>query len=123
VPTDRAVVDAYCTRVGRFLRKTSLDELPQLVNILIGDMSLIGYRPLVPAETDCNKLRGRLGVFSARPGISGLAQICGRDDVTPKNKAYLDAYAVSKASILFDLALALQTVRVVVTRKGNRDND
>lgn len=109
----------YQTRVGRFLRKTSLDELPQLICVLFGTMSFIGYRPLVLTEENCNDMRRRLGVFSARPGISGYAQVCGRDDVYYKNKAIMDAYYVKNATLWFDLKLMFQTVAVVLNRKGN----
>ena len=114
--------EQYYTRVGRFLRKTSLDELPQLWCVFIGKMSIIGYRPLVPNEEKANKMRERLGVFEMRPGISGLAQVKGRDDVYYKNKALLDAEYVKKASIWLDIKLILQTVMVVLGRKGNKSN-
>lgn len=113
--------EQYQTRVGRFLRKTSLDELPQLVCVLRGDMSIIGYRPLILSEEKCNKMRRRLGVFTARPGISGYAQVHGRDDVYYKNKAILDAEYVKKATLWLDLKLIFQTVGVVLRRKGNND--
>lgn len=113
--------EQYQTRVGRFLRKTSLDELPQLVCVLRGDMSIIGYRPLILSEEKCNEMRRRLGVFTARPGISGYAQVHGRDDVYYKNKAILDAEYVKKATLWLDLKLIFQTVGVVLRRKGNND--
>ena len=113
--------EQYQTRVGRFLRKTSLDELPQLVCVLRGDMSVIGYRPLILSEEKCNEMRRRLGVFTARPGISGYAQVHGRDDVYYKNKAILDAEYVKKATLWLDLKLIFQTVGVVLRRKGNND--
>jgi O-antigen biosynthesis protein WbqP len=111
----------YQTKMGRILRKTSLDELPQLWCVLIGTMSFIGYRPLVLTEENCNDMRRRLNVFSARPGISGYAQVLGRDDVYYKNKAILDAEYVKNASLSFDLKLMFQTVAVVLKRKGNDD--
>ena len=102
--------EQYLTRVGRFLRRTSLDELPQLWCVLIGTMSFIGYRPLVLTEEKCNIMRHRLNVFSVRPGISGYAQVHGRDDVYYKNKAILDAEYVKKASLWLDLKLIFQTI-------------
>lgn len=114
--------EVYITRVGKFLRKTSLDELPQLWCVLCGTMSVIGYRPLVLTEEKCNKMRERLGVYQMRPGISGYAQVHGRDDVYYKNKAILDAEYVKKASIWLDLKLIFQTVAVVLKREGNDDN-
>lgn len=110
--------EQYLTRTGRFLRKSSLDELPQLWCILIGDMSFIGYRPLVLTEEKCNAMRDRLNVFSVRPGISGYAQVLGRDDVYYKNKAILDAEYVKKASLLLDLKLIFRTIVVVFKKEG-----
>jgi O-antigen biosynthesis protein WbqP len=109
----------YQTRVGRFLRRLSLDELPQLFCVLIGTMSLIGYRPLVLQEKNCNEMREKLGVFVLKPGISGYAQVNGRDDVYYKNKAIMDAEYVKRASLLFDLKLMFQTIGVVLGKKGN----
>lgn len=109
----------YITRTGKILRKLSLDELPQLFCCLIGTMSIIGPRPLVLTENNCNDMRMRLGVFAMRPGISGYAQVSGRDDVYYKNKAIMDAEYVKNASLLFDLKLMIKTVLVVVKREGN----
>lgn len=111
--------EQYLTRTGKFLRKFSLDELPQLWCCLIGTMSIIGYRPLVLSEENCNTMRKRLGVFAVRPGISGYAQVHGRDDVYYKNKALMDAEYVKNASLWLDLNLIFQTVEVVLKRKGN----
>ena len=111
--------ERYYTRVGGFLRRSSLDELPQLWCVLTGKMTVIGYRPLIPAEEKCNDMRKRLGVFSMRPGISGYAQVLGRDEVDCKNKAILDAEYVKRASLLFDLKLIFRTVSVVLRREGN----
>ena len=113
--------EQYITRVGRILRRFSLDELPQLFCSFIGTMSIIGYRPLVLTETNCNDMREKLGVFEFRPGISGYAQVHGRDDVYYKNKAILDAEYVKKASLWLDLKLIFQTVGVVLKREGNND--
>lgn len=114
--------EQYQTKLGRFLRKTSLDELPQLWCVLVGSMSIIGYRPLVLTEENCNEMRRRLNVFSVRPGISGYAQVHGRDDVYYKNKAILDSEYVNKASLWLDLKLMFQTVAVVLKKDGNRAN-
>ncbi len=113
--------DEYFTKVGKVLRRFSLDELPQLWCVLVGSMSIIGYRPVVLTEQKCNDMRRRLGVFSARPGISGFAQVHGRDDVYYKNKAIMDAEYVKKANFWLDLKLVFQTVGVVLSRKGNKD--
>ena len=111
--------ERYYTKVGKFLRKTSLDELPQFWCVFIGKMSFIGYRPLILNETECNDMRARLGVYSMRPGISGYAQVRGRDDLHFKNKALLDAEYVKNASIWLDIKLCFKTVDVVLRREGN----
>ena len=113
----------YQTKVGKVLRRLSLDELPQLWCVLIGTMSFIGYRPLILNEKHCNDMRQRLGVFAMRPGISGYAQVRGRDDVYYKNKAIMDAYYVKNASFIFDMKLVARTVAVVLNREGNLDEE
>ena len=113
----------YQTRVGKVIRKLSIDELPQLWCVFIGSMSFIGYRPLIIAEEKCNEMRRDLGVFKFRPGISGYAQVYGRDDVYYKNKAIMDAEYVKKASLWLDIKLAFKTVGVVLNRKGNHDEN
>lgn len=82
--------DQYITRVGKVLRKTSIDELPQLVNIIKGDMSIIGPRPLIKDERNIHSMRYHQGVYFLRPGLAGLAQINGRDLVNPEEKVKLD---------------------------------
>lgn len=113
--------EQYETRVGRVLRKLSLDELPQLWCVFSGKMSFIGYRPLCTTEEKCNDMRRKLNVFSFRPGISGYAQVLGRDDVYYKNKAILDAEYVKNASLWLDIKLLFKTVAVVLKREGNND--
>ena len=113
---------AYVTKVGRFLRKTSIDELPQLFNVFVGQMSIVGYRPLVPSERNCNDMRNKLGVFDMRPGISGYSQVQGRDDVYYKNKAIMDAFYVCNAGIIMDVKILFASVFVVINKKGNKDS-
>lgn len=113
---------SYVTRVGKILRKTSFDELAQLFNILSGKMSIISYRPIIPTEKKLNDMRNELGVFSIKPGITGYAQVHGRDNVTYKNKAIMDAYYVKNASLFLDLKLIFGSVLVVLFRKGNKDS-
>lgn len=110
--------DPY-TKVGKIIRKLSIDELPQLFCVLFNTMSVIGYRPLIISEEKCNDMRMRLGVFDMKPGISGYAQVCGRDDVHYKNKALLDAEYVKKASLWFDIKIFFKTIKVVLCRTGN----
>ena len=94
--------DQYITRVGRFLRKSSLDEIPQLWNILKGDMSVIGPRPALWNQDDLIAERDKYGANDIRPGLSGWAQICGRDELEISVKAKLDGEYVKKMSFLFD---------------------
>ena len=108
----------YITRVGAFLRRTSVDELPQLVNILKGDMSFVGPRPLIRGETDIHDLREAAGVYSVRPGMTGWAQINGRDEVSIERKVELDAEYVERCSVLFDARILADTVRVVLHGDG-----
>jgi lipopolysaccharide/colanic/teichoic acid biosynthesis glycosyltransferase len=82
---------AAITRYGRFLRRSKLDELPQLINVLRGEMSLVGPRPCLPSQTELIEARARLGVFAARPGITGLAQLSGIDMSAPQRLAETDA--------------------------------
>lgn len=115
--------ERYLTPIGKWLRRYSLDELPQLFSVLKGDMSLVGYRPLIASERDCHAIREALGVYRMRPGITGYAQLMGRDEVKNKNKALLDAYYVKNASLLWDIALLWKTVFSALSGKGNLDAD
>lgn len=110
--------DSVLTRSGKMLRRLSLDELPQLVNILKGDMSFVGPRPLIPEETDIRELRRARNVYSVRPGVTGWSQINGRDLVDNETKARLDQEYVRRQSLLFDLKILLRTVIVVLRRDG-----
>ncbi len=94
--------EQYITRVGRFLRKSSLDEIPQLWNILKGDMSVIGPRPALWNQDDLIEERDKYGANDIRPGLSGWAQICGRDELAIEDKAKLDGEYVQKMNFLFD---------------------
>jgi lipopolysaccharide/colanic/teichoic acid biosynthesis glycosyltransferase len=109
--------DPRVTRVGAILRKLSLDELPQLWNILIGEMSLIGPRPIVDAEIEkygkCFEL-----YIQARPGLTGLWQVSGRSDTSYQRRVELDEYYLLNRSIRMDISILWKTVYVVVGRKG-----
>ena len=109
--------DAYITRFGGFLRKTSLDELPQLFNILRGDMSLIGPRPLIPEEAEIHEARKKANVYLLRPGLTGNAQIHGRDLVTPEEKVRLDTEYLKNFSFRTDLKIFVSTVTQVLREK------
>lgn len=97
------------TRVGSILRRFKVDELPQLVNVLKGEMSLVGPRPCLPSQYELIEARRRLGVFDVLPGITGLAQIRGVDMSDPERLARLDEEYVNSRSLLGDLRLLLQT--------------
>lgn len=121
VPTnDLRGSKGYITRVGRILRMTSLDELPQLWNILKGDMSLIGPRPALWNQYDLMELRDRYGASGVRPGLSGWAQVNGRDYLSRdlEKKARRDAEYAKNISFWFDLKCFLLTLVKVVNRQG-----
>lgn len=105
--------ESYITRVGKVLRRTSLDELPQLLNVLQGKMSLIGPRPLIPKEKDMDYLRKYNGIYQLRPGITGLAQIRGRDLMEIDQKIHLDCEYLRGLSFKTDLKIFFQTFLVV----------
>ena len=111
----------YITRIGVFLRKTSLDELPQLFNILIGEMSFVGPRPLIKNEYEIHNARKKYGVYSVRPGLTGLAQVCGRDKLSDLRKAECDAVYVTNMSFVSDLNIMVSTVIKVIKREGNAE--
>lgn len=116
----RAFLDAdnYITSIGAFLRRTSLDELPQLWNILIGDMSFVGYRPVCLTEVNLNRLRKESGVLTVRPGLTGYAQVQGRDNVGHRTKAELDEYYVRNMSVKMDLWCLMKTIAIVLNGEG-----
>ena len=119
VPTHQMVqADTYITRSGRFLRKTSLDELPQLINILKGEMSFIGPRPALYNQDDLVELRKAFKVESLKPGITGWAQIHGRDELELDVKAKLDGYYVGRASLWMDVSILVKTLLAVLGKKG-----
>jgi exopolysaccharide biosynthesis polyprenyl glycosylphosphotransferase len=109
--------DPRITRVGRFLRKMSIDELPQLINVLRAEMSMVGPRPALPSEVDRwdDDLRSRLRVS---PGITGMWQVSGRSDTTFEDYQRLDLYYVDNWSLVTDLAIVLRTVPAVLRRQG-----
>ena len=111
----------HITPVGRFLRRTSLDELPQLFNILKGDMSFVGPRPVVLAERTLIDLRRQKGADQIRPGITGLAQVRGRDEVPILRKSGYDAYYARHMSLKLDIWILFQTLRCVFTGEGMRE--
>lgn len=113
--------DQYITKIGHILRKTSLDELPQLWNIFIGDMAVIGPRPSLPNQYDLNELRDQNGASAVRPGLTGLAQISGRDELEISVKAALDGEYVKNISFFMDLKLFLGTFISVLRSDGVKE--
>ncbi len=110
--------DKYVTRIGRLLRKTSLDELPQLLSILKGDMSFVGPRPALYNQDDLIELRTRQGIHRLMPGLTGWAQINGRDELPILVKVDFDHYYLLNRSFLLDMKIILQTVFKVLLREG-----
>lgn len=110
--------DQWLTPVGSFLRKSSLDELPQLWSILIGDMSFVGPRPALFNQDDLIALRTQAGVHELLPGLTGWAQINGRDELPIPEKVKLDAEYLQKRSIMFDLWILWLTLLKVLRRDG-----
>ncbi len=110
--------DAYLTPIGPFLRKSSLDELPQLWSVLKGDMSFVGPRPALFNQDDLIALRTKKGVHRLIPGITGWAQINGRDDIPIPKKVEFDEYYLNHRSFYFDLKILLLTF-LKVTRAEN----
>ena len=108
----------YITRTGKFLRKTSLDELPQIFNILSGKMSIIGPRPALWNQYDLIEERDRYGANDIRPGLTGLAQIKGRDELPIDVKAQYDGEYVIKMSLWFDIKIFFETILSVLKSDG-----
>lgn len=108
----------YLTPIGPFLRKSSLDELPQLWSILRGDMSFVGPRPALFNQDDLIALRTHLGVHELVPGLTGWAQVNGRDELPIPQKVALDAEYIQKQSLAFDLRILFKTLAKVLRRDG-----
>ena len=104
----------FVTRFGRFLRKFSIDELPQILNVIIGDMSIVGPRPALINQYDLIKKREDLKINTLKPGITGLAQINGRDKIDLEKKVYYDLIYKNKISFIFDLKILAKTLFVVL---------
>lgn len=110
--------EQYITRVGRFLRKTSLDELPQILQIWSGKMSIIGPRPALWSQYDLIAERDKYGANDVRPGLSGWAQINGRDELPIEVKARYDGEYVERMSFLFDCKCFFGTIGKVLRHEG-----
>ncbi|WP_407306620.1 sugar transferase [Desulfosporosinus sp. SB140] len=109
--------DPRITSLGSYLRKCSLDELPQLINILKGDLSFVGPRPIVPAEIARYGAHGNV-ILRVKPGLTGLWQVSGRNDVSYEDRIQMDLFYIHNWSLVFDLKIILQTIPAVLYRKG-----
>lgn len=110
--------EKYITRIGQFLRKSSLDELPQLFNIMFGNMSLVGPRPALYNQDDLVSERDKYGANNIRPGLTGWAQVNGRDELPIPIKAKLDGEYVTRMSLLFDIKIIFKTIFSVIKSEG-----
>lgn len=110
--------DIYITKLGKFLRKTSLDELPQIINILKGEMSIIGPRPALWNQEDLIQKRDEYNVNSIRPGLTGLAQVNGRDELPIDKKAEYDGEYVKNMSFILDVKIFFKTIINVFKKEG-----
>ena len=113
----------WLTRTGRFLRRTSIDELPQIFNILKGDMSIVGPRPALWNQYDLIEERDKYGANDVTPGLTGWAQINGRDELDIEEKARLDGEYVSHLSFAMDLKCFLRTIKAVIRAEGVAGED
>lgn len=109
--------DPRITKLGSFLRKTSLDELPQLINVLKGEMSLVGPRPIV--EDELKEYKNKKNIFlSVKPGMTGYWQICGRSDIGYPERVDIELYYIYNQSIKFDIQILIKTFLIVLQKKG-----
>lgn len=113
--------DQYITKVGKIFRVTSLDELPQLVNVLKGEMSLVGPRPLILSEEEVHTQRMKKGVYNLRPGVTGFAQVNGRDLISEEDKVNLDTEYLNHFSLWLDIKIMFKTVAVVFLKKDYQE--
>lgn len=110
--------DPRVTRLGRFLRKSSLDELPQIINVLQGTMSLVGPRPLLESELDLIPAELKMKFLSIKPGITGLWQVSGRSAIAFSDRIKMESAYIDKKNWFLDLKILLKTLPVVLLRKG-----
>lgn len=110
--------DQYLLKIGKFIRKTSLDELPNLINIVKGEMFFVGPRPALYNQDDLMALRVATGVDKLKPGITGWAQINGRDDISIEAKVALEQEYLKRKSFLFDITIIIKTFTNVLFSKG-----
>lgn len=114
------VTENYITKVGVILRKTKIDELPQLINIIRNQMSVVGPRPCLPNQLDLIEHRKRLGVFDLKPGLTGYSQVLGFDMSKPRELALLDAQYIKIRSLFFDLLIIIKTIEFTIKKKAKK---
>ena len=112
---------SFITKTGRFIRKTSIDELPQLINILKGEMSIVGPRPVIEKEEELIEARKIYGVDKILPGVTGWAQVNGRDDINVEEKVKYDYEYMKNQNILLDIKIILMTVFKVIKSEGIKE--
>jgi len=117
-PEITGVNDSRITKVGKFLRRTSIDEIPQVLNVIKGEMSIIGPRPEITSITDTYSESQR-EVFNFKPGITGISQINGRQTLTPDERVKMEIEYYNKATFFSDLKIIFKTVKVVISNEGN----
>ena len=110
--------DQWITKMGKFLRKTSLDELPQIINILVGEMTIIGPRPALWNQFDLIEERDKYGANNIPPGLTGWAQINGRDTISIEDKAYYDGEYTKNIGIRMDIRVFMKTIILVLQKSG-----
>jgi O-antigen biosynthesis protein WbqP len=110
--------EQYLLKIGKFIRKTSLDELPNLINIIKGEMVFVGPRPALFNQDDLMRFRIATGVDKLKPGVTGWAQINGRDEISIPEKVRYEQEYIYKKSILFDLQIIVKTLTNVLKRRG-----
>jgi O-antigen biosynthesis protein WbqP len=108
----------YVTNIGSFLRKSSLDEIPQIISVIKGDMSIVGPRPALFNQYDLIKLRTKNGIDQLVPGVTGWAQVNGRDDLTTVEKVAFDIEYLNRMSFSFDLRVLWKSILILITRKN-----
>ena len=108
----------YVTSIGSFLRKSSLDEIPQIISVIKGDMSIVGPRPALFNQYDLIRLRAENGIDQLAPGVTGWAQVNGRDDLTTVEKVAFDIEYLNRMSFFFDLIVLWKSISILITRKN-----
>jgi len=115
--------DSYITPLGGVLRKLSIDELPQLLNVIKGEMSIVGPRPVIKTEKKLISLRQKYHANSVKPGITGWAQVNGRDDLDDQRKAEMDGEYVRQLSFLTDVKIMIKTIGAVLMMSGHTEGN